>query len=155
MEEIIQRANVIAEALTWMGTPFMDHQRVKHVGVDCLGFILEVFRECGLLKDADVPEHAAQFALHRYDEIYIDNLKKVMDEIDSPVPGDLAVYHRCRVYAHTAIVISWPTSIIFASPTGGVTLAHPLTHPFLARDLRRFPPRFFSPWRKSVSEDIA
>lgn len=35
----VTRAQIVAEALSWEGTPFMDQRAMKHVGCDCLGLI--------------------------------------------------------------------------------------------------------------------
>ena len=39
---------IIAQARTWLGTPFHHQGRVKHVGVDCIGLIVCVIDELGL-----------------------------------------------------------------------------------------------------------
>lgn len=44
-----QRAAVIREARSWIGTPYHHQGRVKGVGVDCGGLIIEVGRATGLL----------------------------------------------------------------------------------------------------------
>lgn len=46
---------IIAEARTWIGTPFVHQGRVKGLGVDCGGLVLGVARALGL----DVPEPPA------------------------------------------------------------------------------------------------
>ena len=43
------RADVIAEARTWAGTPFHHQARLKGVGCDCIGLVLGVGRALGLL----------------------------------------------------------------------------------------------------------
>lgn len=44
------REAIVAEARTWLGTPFMHQQSAKGVGVDCVGVILGVGRELGMLE---------------------------------------------------------------------------------------------------------
>lgn len=41
------RAEILAEARTWLGTPFHHQGRVKGVGVDCVGLIVGVLRTLG------------------------------------------------------------------------------------------------------------
>lgn len=36
---MINRADIVAEARTWIGTPWRHQARVKGVGVDCIGFV--------------------------------------------------------------------------------------------------------------------
>jgi cell wall-associated NlpC family hydrolase len=48
-------ASVVAEARTWLGTPFHHQARLKSVGVDCIGLVIGVSRELGLVApDFDV-----------------------------------------------------------------------------------------------------
>ncbi len=41
------RQAVIAEAVTWIGTPFHHAARVKGAGVDCLMLLAEVYERAG------------------------------------------------------------------------------------------------------------
>jgi cell wall-associated NlpC family hydrolase len=43
------RADVVACARTWIGTTFEHQQRMKGVGVDCVGLVIGVARELGLI----------------------------------------------------------------------------------------------------------
>lgn len=45
---MIDRADIVATARSWLGTPFHHQGRVKRVGVDCAGLIIGVARELGL-----------------------------------------------------------------------------------------------------------
>ena len=42
------RAEVVAAARAWAGTPWIHQQRIKGVGVDCVGLVIGVGRELGL-----------------------------------------------------------------------------------------------------------
>lgn len=42
------RAAIVAEARSWLGTPFMHQGRLKGVAVDCAGLVIGVARELGL-----------------------------------------------------------------------------------------------------------
>lgn len=51
----VTRADVVAEARTWLDTPFVHQHRAKGIGVDCAGLVIGVSRELGLVaKDFDV-----------------------------------------------------------------------------------------------------
>ena len=43
MTESEQRASVIAEAMSWIGTPFRDQSDVKGAGVDCAMLLVRCF----------------------------------------------------------------------------------------------------------------
>lgn len=47
------REQIVAAARGWLGTPFHHQGRLKGVGVDCAGVIVEVARELGI-SDVDV-----------------------------------------------------------------------------------------------------
>lgn len=61
----ITRDMIVAQARTWLGTPFHHQGRVKGVGCDCLGLIVGVARELALtdekgflLADYDQPNYS-------------------------------------------------------------------------------------------------
>lgn len=53
---------IVTAARSWVGTPFMHQQSLKGVGVDCVGVILGVGRELGLLEIS--PQEWAPFAAY-------------------------------------------------------------------------------------------
>jgi cell wall-associated NlpC family hydrolase len=51
MNDVMQvtRADVVAEARTWLGTKWVHQHRTKGVAVDCAGLVIGVARELGLV----------------------------------------------------------------------------------------------------------
>lgn len=47
---IVTRAQVVAQARTWLGTPYVHQARLKEVGVDCVGLPICVARELELVE---------------------------------------------------------------------------------------------------------
>ena len=47
------RQSIVAEALSWEGTPYHHHGRIKGVGVDCAMILAEVYHAVGLLGHAN------------------------------------------------------------------------------------------------------
>src|ERR1700682_1205564 len=45
---MVTRAQIVAEARSWLGTPFLHQNSMKAAGCDCIGLIRGVFREVGL-----------------------------------------------------------------------------------------------------------
>lgn len=45
---MITHMDIVNEARSWAGTPFVHQGRVKHVGVDCVGILVGVGRRLGL-----------------------------------------------------------------------------------------------------------
>jgi len=46
------REDIVAEARTWVGTPFQHLTRVKGIGVDCVGLVIAIADDLGI-KDND------------------------------------------------------------------------------------------------------
>lgn len=59
MTDSVTRAQVLQAARGWLGTPFHHQARLKGVGVDCIGLLIGVARELGIVPpDFDVPPYA-------------------------------------------------------------------------------------------------
>ncbi|MGH7089087.1 MAG: hydrolase [Stellaceae bacterium] len=107
-----RRAAVIAEAESWIGTPFHHHAAVKGAGVDCLNLLAEVCRRAGVLGAIDIPHYPQDWHLHRDAERFLDGLMQYAREIEGPPqPGDIALFRFGRVFSHGAIVVAWPSLI--------------------------------------------
>ncbi len=103
---------IVAQARTWLGTPFHHQARLKGKGCDCLGLIVGVVDEMGL-KDA----HGR--LLSSYDEItypkepdgayLIDKLTDILIEV--PIAdaraGDLALFKVRENPQHLAILTDY------------------------------------------------
>lgn len=151
MTEQLQRAAVIAEAKTWLRTPFVDCARVKGAGVDCGQFIAAVYERVGIFKSIPTEPYSPQWHLHQEEEMYADELLKYCREIaEAEVkPGDIALYWAGKCHSHGAIVIDWPVQIIHAVKTmRGVVYSDPIRDRFLTNRKRRF----FSCWNTDGSK---
>ena len=113
-DETADRAAIVAEAKTWIGTPYAHRQRLKGVGVDCAGMPLETYAKVGVIPPTDVGEYSAQWHLHRSRELYLEWVRLFGTEI--PVsevkPGDFMVFRFGRTFSHGAIVIDMPGPIV-------------------------------------------
>lgn len=105
------RDRVLTEALSWQGTPWHHQGRVKGVGVDCLMFLAEVYERAGVIPHADPGNYARDWHMHRSDELFMGGVLAYADEVETPEPGDVAIFKFGRCYAHGAIVVDWPTVI--------------------------------------------
>ena len=112
---------VIKEALTWMGTPYHHHGRVKGAGVDCATFLLEVFESVNLIPHIDPGTYAPDWHLHRSEEKYLGWLEMYGTEIEAPETGGVVVWKIGRCFSHGAIVIDSNT-IIHSHMGQGVVL---------------------------------
>lgn len=141
MTEQEQRTAIVAEAKTWLRTPFRDCARVKGAGIDCAQFIAAVYERV-LGRSIDIDPYSPQWHLHKDRELYVEGLlAHGCREIEGPevLPGDIVLYHQGRCYSHGAIVITWPTQIIHAVKLmGGVVYSDTLRDKFLTNRRRRF-----------------
>ena len=122
MTEVEQRAAVVAEARSWLATPYHHAARVKGAGVDCAMLPAAVYRTCGLIPPLTVEHYPPDWHLHRDIERYLDVVTSYASEVPGPTgPGDFVLYRWGRCFAHGAIVVDWPM-IIHALINIGVTL---------------------------------
>ena len=141
------RLAVVAEALSWLGTPYRPAQRVKGPlgGVDCLTFVVEVFGRCGFDTSyyRAVPYYPQDWHLHRDDERYMAGVLEYSREIPGPPePGDIVLFRIGRCFAHGGIVTAWPM-IVHAWNGMGVLPADADQALLAGR-----PRRFFDPFAK-------
>ena len=134
------RKQIVFEALSWVGTPYILGGRVKGAGCDCSTFLLEVYLRCGLVEPEDVGVFSHDWWAHAKSEVYLRrvmrNAQQVFEGLAYPSgpgmeaiePGDI-VLTRCAgspVYNHGAIVIEWPRIAHCVQPA--VEIANASTH---------------------------
>lgn len=105
------RTAVVEEAKTWLGTPWIHHARIKHVGVDCAQFLIGVFSGAGVIESFDTGEYPIDWMLHREEERFLGWLEQYMVPTETALPGDVAIWKFGRCFAHAAIVTEWPVVI--------------------------------------------
>jgi len=112
--EAAQRAAVVAEALSWIGTPYHHEARLKGVGVDCAQLLVGVFSAPGvaLIPPIEIAHYPHDWHLHRAAERYLAQVLEHAGEIPGPpLPGDVVLWRIGRCYSHGAIVIRWPVVV--------------------------------------------
>jgi len=140
----IQRAAVVAEARRWIGTPYHHLGDVLGAGVDCGMLLVRVYVDAGIVPPFDPRPYSNQWHLHRDDERYLGAMMACSTEVETPKPGDMAVWKIGRSYAHGAIVVGWPL-VIHAYQPEGIVVESDISLPSpLSENKNR---RFFSPWR--------
>lgn len=95
-------AQVIAEARSWIGTPYHHKGRVKGVGVDCGGMVYACYEPHYHLKPFP-DDYPADWCLHDQQELYLDWISPYVSEVRHPVPGGLSLFRFGKCYAHAAI----------------------------------------------------
>lgn len=137
-----RRAAVIAEAVSWIGTPYHHMARVKGAGVDCATFLVEVFERAGMIGHVDLPFYPPDWHLHRSEERYLFGVAGRAAEIPGPPrAADVALFRYGRCFAHGAIVVGWPR-LIHAFVGAGVIYGDATQGQLDGREVR-----FFDPFR--------
>ncbi len=133
----VTRADVIAEARSWIGTPFKHQGRLKGVGVDCGGLLICVGKALGV-SDFDTTGYA-RVPYGRQLMVHCDeHLTRIgRDEFG---PGDVLVMRWRRVPQHVAIVADggFPCSIIHAFDQVGRVVEHRLDETWAARIMQAY-----------------
>jgi NlpC/P60 family putative phage cell wall peptidase len=145
MTEALRQA-VVAEARSWIGTPFHHAARVKGAGVDCLMLLAEVYERAGVAAHIAPPFYVPDWHLHQGAERYMEGLLRYARPIAAPpqgpgpLPGDIALFRFGRTFSHGAIVTLWPR-LVHAYWAIGVVWGDATLYP-----LRDRPVRFFTPF---------
>lgn len=98
------RDAIVAEARSWIGTPFHWEASVKGVGCDCKGLVAGVARELGLMEAESAFARAT--AYHRaIDAAYLRRgLEALFDWVEQPEPGDILLLRVAGKAQHLAIL---------------------------------------------------
>lgn len=139
---------VCIEAKTWEGTPYQPKGRVKGVGVDCGGFLYQVYNPvCGPF--ASMPDdYSADWSVHEKNERYLDFIMPYVLEVPQIEVGGFSLYHMGLNYAHAAILLDNGRYIHAWGRTrqGRVTQTYPRVMDGLAKATSNgFPVRHFTP----------
>ena len=112
METSIARAQVVSEAMLWLGTPYHGMGRIKGAGVDCGTLLAEVFERAGVIPHVEPEPYPQDWHMHRNEERYLGYVETFAHRIEGPpLPGDIALYKIGRCISHGAIVVKWPQII--------------------------------------------
>lgn len=132
-----KRAEIVREALSWVGTPFHDHSGVKGAGCDCLHLVWRVAQARGFASPGDPPAYKPQWFQHRGEALFLEGLIRYgAHQVANPLPGDFAMYNFGRHAAHAAIIIDGNSLVHAYKPVGCVTIG----------DRRELEPKLDSYW---------
>lgn len=135
-----KRAAIVAEALTWLRTPYHHKARVKGAGADCALFPAAVYEACKVIPHIE-PDYVRDWYLHRREERYLEWVRRFGVEIPEAAakPADFVLWKWGLTYSHGGIVVG-PTTVIHAYLRVGVTLDDWSQH----EELRTRPRLFFT-----------
>ncbi|WP_428421976.1 hypothetical protein [Methylibium sp.] len=142
--EQAQRAAVATEVLSWLGTPYHHHARIKGVGSDCAQILCAVFEAVGRVGHIDLGNYPRDWHLHRSEELYEQLLEqhgaRRLPEGVAPQVGDIATFKFGRTYSHGGIFVDGET-LVHAYVNASVTLTRLSEAPLAGR-----PAHFWTLW---------
>lgn len=137
------RDDIVAEARSWLGTPYRHSADIKGAGVDCAMLIVRVYADLGLIDLFDPRPYTTDWHLHRNEELYLENTMSHCNEVAEPEPGDLIVWQHGRTFSHGGICTGWPTVVHAYQPSGIVEEVSILNTPLMYRGLDFRPVKFY------------
>ncbi|MCL1908970.1 MAG: C40 family peptidase [Holophagaceae bacterium] len=138
MENFSFQQSITTAALSWLNTPYHHEARLKGIGVDCGQFPAAVFESLGLIPKLDIEPYPHDWHLHRDEERYLEIVERHFEKVDSPLPGDLALFRFGRAISHGSIVIDWPLIIHAYINARAVVLDDAIANQDLAKRLVGF-----------------
>lgn len=163
MTENEQRAAVVAEIRTWIGTPYHHMACVKGAGVDCAMILKAAFEGAGLVEPFTVPKYTHDWHFHQNREAYIGMITEYLTETTTgdltleerasdpefkPLPGDIIMFKIGRTYSHGCMVTEWPFVV---HATHGSNRVEEITA--LGTAMARRPSKVFTRWSSTVQKD--
>jgi NlpC/P60 family putative phage cell wall peptidase len=80
---LVSRARIVAEARSWIGTPYRHQASLKGAGCDCLGLVRGVWREVYGVEPEEPPPYSPDWAEETGEETLRDAARRHMREIDA------------------------------------------------------------------------
>ena len=122
----------MAEARTWLGTPFRHQGRAKGAGVDCAGLVVGVAKALGL-SEFDTTAYGRLPNGHQMRRLCDEHLRSI--QLDALLPGDVLLMAWRRYPQHLAIVADHPQGlgIVHAHESAGQVVEHRLDEVWRAR----------------------
>ncbi len=131
---LLMRNKIVAEAKSWIGTPYHNCADIKGVGCDCGMLLVRVFVDLGVVEAFDPRPYAHDWHLHRGEERYLEALLSRAAKVETPKPGDVMLFRVGRCHSHGAIVSRVePLTVVHASFPAGVVLEEVVTQNAMMR----------------------
>jgi len=121
-----ERALVVMEARSWIGTPYHVGAKIKSVGVDCAQLLVAVYESLGLVEDVQLAPYNAGWFLHHSDELFLAGIAAYCHRVGGimapQLPGDILLFRYGRAVSHGGIIASAGSVVHAERRTGVVTL---------------------------------
>lgn len=149
--EAQQRAAVIAEAMTWEGTPYRQQAATKGGAVDCCMVLVQSWVAAGVFEPFDPRPYPPNWHMHQDRERYLEWLELAATEVQVWQPGDIVVWKFARTYSHSGIIVNSAGHVLHALQDFHRCTLTDMDEGFLAyigrgKKAGPRPRKFFDPW---------
>jgi NlpC/P60 family putative phage cell wall peptidase len=113
----LTRAAIVAEAQSWIGTPYRHQASLKSVGCDCLGLVRGVWRALHGAEPQRAPAYSRDWAEASGEETLAQAARVHLVEIapDAFAPGDVLLFrYRAHYPAKHAAIVTAPERMVHA-----------------------------------------
>ena len=127
MSRALQRAAIVAEARSWLGTPYRHQASLKGVGADCLGLVRGVWRALQGPEPEAAGPYSADWAEVGGRERLAEAARRHLLEVrpEAMRSGDVLLFRwRAHLPAKHAAILSGPTTMIHAHDGARVCEVH-------------------------------
>lgn len=153
MTEEEGRRAVVAEALTWLGTPFHDNSAIKGAGADCIHVVSASFVAPGIIEQPNIWKYSPRWHLHRSEELMLNSVQQFAVETGEVKPGNVVLYREGRCFSHCGIITN-DLHLVHASWRRGRVIVSPLNQSDLMFMTDRAntprPRKIFDVWAKGA-----
>ena len=136
------RAAVVAEALSWLGTPYHHCADIKGAGVDCAMLLVRVYGNVSLVPaELDPRPYPWDWMLHRSEEMFLGWLSHHAVEVSAHGPAmaaDVQVWQYGRCYSHAAVCLGDGRLVHAVLGERCVALADEFSAELQGRPMKRF-----------------
>ena len=110
-----RRADIVEEARSWIGTPYLHQASAKGVGCDCLGLVRGVWRAQFGDEPEAMPAYSADWAERNSAETLLAAARRHLIPSVAPLPGDVLLFRMApdAPMKHCAIMTA-PDRIVHA-----------------------------------------
>ena len=86
------RAEIVAEARTWLGTPYQHQASLKGAGCDCLGLVRGLWRALYGEEPEAVPAYRPDWAVLEGREVLLEAAQRRLRPVSAARPGDVLLF---------------------------------------------------------------
>lgn len=134
-----RRADVVAQARLWLGTPYRHQASTLGAGRDCLGLVRGIWRGLHGAEPAQVPPYTPDWSEVAHEERLWDAARQYLRPAGGEwLPGQVLLFRMApRAVAKHLGILSGPAQFIHAYCGQGV-VESPLSSPWRVRVVARF-----------------